>query len=217
MNESQTADLVRIELETDLFIMDYLKEDIVNVAALARKMLPKIKKENRKANIESVSIAIKRHVQNSKKEKMNPRLKKVISNSQINIRDNIIHVTMDRTLGSMNKVNEISKKIRWDQDEFCLINQGAGEITIIADEKNIKLFNGEIKKKLALLTIKESITETKGIDTPGLYSYFISQLSKRAVNIIEIVSTSSQVSFLIDEKDLTKAYDILKKCVEFCK
>lgn len=217
MKESQTADLVRIELETDFFIMDYLKEDLINVAGLARKMLPKIKQKNRKASIESISIAIKRHVKESKKESLTSRLKKVVSNSQLSIRDNIIHITMERNETNMKKINEISKKISWDKDEICLINQGSGEITVIADQKNHKLFEGEIKKNLALLTVKESINEVKGIDVPGLYSYFISQLSKNTVNILEIVSTSSQVSFLIEEKDLTKSYEILKRCVNFSK
>jgi aspartokinase len=180
-------------------------------------MLPKVKQKNKKATIESISIAIKRHVSNLNNEIMSGKLREVISNSQITVRDNVVHMTAERTQANMVKIQEASKKIKWDKDEICLINQGAGEITVIVDKKHMVLLEGEIKKNLALLTVKESDYEVKGIDVPGLYAYFISNLSKKFVNILEIISTSSQVSFLIEEKDLTKAYEILKGCVDFCR
>ena len=217
MQGSQTADIVRAELENELSILDYLKEDLINVAALARKILPKVKQKNRNATIESISIAIKRYVANQKDRGILKDLKAVVAHSQITVRDNVSHLTIERTFQNMQKIQDASKKIRWDKDEICLVNQGAGEMTVVADQKNIQLFGPECKNGLALLTVKESDYDIKGIDVPGLYAYFISSLSRRSINILEVISTSSQVSFLLEEKDLTKGYEILKACIEFCK
>lgn len=223
MEQLQTADLVREELEKEIFIMDALYDGLINYTALARKLLPKIKEKNKKATVESISIAIKRHIRSSPKTSLNKLLKEIIAASQISIKDNIAHITYQRNETTANVINEASKNIKWDLDEICLINQGPGEITIIIDEANLNVLNQkkaiEIRKKLALLTIKEKLVDEKyrSIDIPGLYAYFVTQLSKKGVNIQEVISTSSQISFLIDETDLTKAYEILKSCVEYCK
>ncbi len=218
MEELQTADLVRFELENDLFMIDYLKDELINTTAYARKILPKIKSRNKKATVESISIAVKRYIDNMNKKGIDKKLKKIISSSQIVVRDNICHVALERNFQNMGKINDISKKIRWDTDEIFLVNQGAGEITVIIDEKNSRLIVGrETRKNLALLTVKENNLEVKGIEVPGLYAYFITQLSRKAVNILEIISTNSQISFLIVEKDLSRSYEILKNAVDYCR
>ena len=221
MESLQTADLVRLELEKDIFILEPLYEGLINYTALARKLLPKIQEKNKKATVESISVAVKRHVWNTESKNIDKKLKKIISKSQLSMKDNIVHLTFPRNQIVVNNINAASQKIRWDLDEICLINQGAGEITVIIDKSNLNLFKDydDKKGKLAVLTIKESPIKQKdkGIDVPGLYAYFINQLSKRGINIIEIISTSSQVSFIIEEKDLTNSYSIIKECVEYCK
>tara|TARA_Y100000310_G_scaffold219689_1_gene221086 strand:+ start:932 stop:1117 length:186 start_codon:yes stop_codon:yes gene_type:complete len=59
-SNTATAQLVKKELEKNSFLLDYLRRDLINVQALAREILPNIKKKNSKASVESISIAIKR-------------------------------------------------------------------------------------------------------------------------------------------------------------
>ena len=152
-------------------------------------------------------------------------MKGIIGESQLSIRNRIIHLTFPRSEPIVKKITDISGKIRWDTDDLCLINQGSGEVTVIIDEYNYHHFDSirshilDSKEKLALLTVKESGKDekVKGIDVPGLYAYFITQLSKKGINIIEIISTSSQLSFIIEESVASNAYNILNSCVTYCK
>jgi len=220
MEPLQTSDLVRQELEKNIFILEPLYNGLINYTAPARSLLPSIKEQNKKATVDSISVAIKRYVWNTKSVELTKKLKSIVSRSQISMKDNIVHLTFERNESVVNMINNASKKIKWNLDEVCLINQGAGEITVIIDKNNQMLFGkyAEKRENLALLTIKESSPgEIKGIEVPGLYAYLITQLTRKGINIIEIISTSSQISFIIEEKDLTNSYNILKECVDYCR
>ncbi|MBU0758062.1 MAG: hypothetical protein KKF44_08375 [Nanoarchaeota archaeon] len=221
----QTADLVKDEIEKDIFILDLLYDGLINVSALARKMLPRIRTRNKKATVESISITIKRYISSRKGLDLSKTLKKIISNSQIVMKDNISHLTFSRSEEIVSRLNKISQKIKWDKDEVFLINQGPGEITAIIDEYNFNYFF-DIEKKvtekrdsLVLISIKETpyMDMEKGIDTPGLYAYFINRIARKGINIIEVISTSSQVSFLIDETDFTRAYNTINESIRYCR
>lgn len=215
----KTADLVKEELMYELYLLETLKDDLINISALAKKLLPKIKSKNSKANIESISMAIRRFIAEEKYEKISKDVKNIISNSQILTKNDIMHMTLERNDFVALKVSEISKKIKWNQEEVFFVNQGAGEITVILDEKN-KVFFDDCKKyliestlNLAILSIKDNTK--KSINVPGIYAYFINQLVKKSINIVEVVSTLSEITFVIKNSDLVRAYETIEKSINF--
>lgn len=219
----KTTDLVKEELENDLFLLEISKEGLINYTALARKLLPTIKKRNPKATIESISIAIKRYIDTQKKNKLSEAIQKIIVNSQLSTKNDIVHMTFRRSDFMLNKVAEVSKKINWNQEDIFFVNQGSGEVTIIIDEKNKSLFKDgkkyliEKTGDLSLISIRESFEKglEKSINVPGIYAYFISQLSRNSINIIEIISTLSQLTFILKSNDLIRAYRILNNSVRY--
>lgn len=221
--EYSTADLVKEELDKDIFLLETLSQGLINHAALARKLLPRIKKKNSKATIESVSVAIMRYANKAKRDDLSRVVKKIISLSNLSIKNDIVHITFPRKDEITEIINENAKKIKWDQDEILLINQGSGEITIVVDKKNKHLFKQilekavEIRKNTAIVSIRESQRKDvkPGIDVPGLYAYFINQVSRAGINILDIISTRSQLTFVIDESNLTKCYGVLNDCIRF--
>ncbi|MBI2655374.1 hypothetical protein HYX06_03040 [Candidatus Woesearchaeota archaeon] len=214
-----TTDLVKKELQSDLYLLEILKDDLVNVSALSRNLLPKIRAENPKATIESISIAIKRYVEREKKSRISDRLKKIIANTQLSTKNDIIHITFKRNQNVVNQISKISSKIEWDNEEIFFVNQGSGEITVIIDKKNKQLLDGcrsyltEYTKNLAVLSLKE-LFQMEGRDIPGLYAYFISQISRNGINIIELASTLSQLTFVISENDITRAYEVINEKIK---
>ena len=220
LNLEKTTNLVKRELQSDLYLLEILKDDLVNVSALSRKLLPRIKAENSKATIESISIAIKRYVEQEKKSKISGTLKKVIANTQLSTKNDIIHATFKRNQNVVNQISKISGKIKWDDDEIFFVNQGSEEITVILDKKNknlledCKQYAAEYTKNLAILSLKESF-QMEGRDIPGLYSYFINQISRNGINIIEIVSTLSQLTFVVRENDIIKAYEVINEKIKY--
>jgi hypothetical protein len=223
LNNQKTTDLVKPILENDLYLLELLKEDLVNYSALARKILPAIKKENPKSTEESVSIAVRRYVAGEKSKQLVKSVKSIISRSQLSTKNDVIHLTFRRDDAILAKILDVSKKIKWNEGETFFFNQGLGEVTIIIDQKYRKLFDDcrkfliEDSKDLCIISIKENMedNEKKSIDVPGVYSYFIGQLSRKSVNIIEIVSTYTQLSLILKSEDLLRAYSILEDSIRY--
>lgn len=176
-----------------------------------------------KANIESVSIAIKRYIKTLGKKKLSKVIQKIIANSQLSTKNDIIHMTFRRSDFIINKIKEVSKEIRWDQEDVFLVNQGPGEVTVVLDEKNKSFFKDckkyliEQTSDLSLLSIKESFKPglEKSIEVPSVYAYFLSQLSRNSINFLEIVSTFSQLTIILRSQDLMQAYQTLDNSIKY--
>lgn len=222
MEESNTSQIVREEIDKDIFLQNSLAKGLINNSALARLLLPKVKIKNPKATIESITISIARYTNSLKHNKLERELTAQISNSQVSLKNDIVHATFFRNNTIVSGINEISKKIRWDLDEILFINQGSGEITIVFDKKNKYQFKKilanavEVRDNSAILSIREG--KIKGlmpsIEVPGLYAYFINQISQNGINILDVVSTRSQITFVIKESDLIKSYEVINNCIK---
>lgn len=219
---SKTTDLVKKELESDLYLLEILKEDLVNTSALARKILSKIKEENPKATVESIAIAIKRYIAPLKKKKIAKAVAEIISNSQLATKNDVVHVTFKRNNEVLKLLSEVSKRVRWDDEEIFFINQGSGEVTILVDKKNKYMLDDcqkyeiETTLNLTIISIKENLEKgkEKSIDIPGVYAYFINQLARKSINLIAVVSTYSQVTVAFKSKDFVRAYETLQNCID---
>ena len=169
--------------------------------------MPQIKKENDKATVESISVALQR-LDLKKKHKITDQLRSVLSNVQITMRTDISLFCLAKGGGA---------DIRsFKSDDVFYINQGSDEVTVIVDKKNSHLIKGTPllhKDGLALISLKDSLIATKNNYrvTPGFVHMFLSNISKEGINVEDIISTHSQVTFVIEEKYLSSVFEICKK------
>ena len=219
-----TAQLVKEEIISSIFLLESLKRGIVNYSELARQLLPKIKKQNQKANISSVIISLQRLYEEMKNEKQEISFKEILKDSELIMKTNIIDLTLERTKEVTKLVSEISKEIRWDMGDIMFIIQGTAEVTIIIDKKNLKKFDKikdkiiEQKEDLALLSLREpDDLSSYSRSIVGFLAFLTSALADKNINIWEVATTYKQNIFIIYESDLSKAYETLKGLIEFYK
>jgi len=199
-----TAKLVQKHVLNNPFLVDYLNREIINVAGLARELLPIIKKENKKATIESISVAINRL--DLKKERVSERLRKIVSDVQITSRTDVV-------LFCLKKGTLLPDMKDFKGDDIFFVNQGADEVTVIIDRKNAKMIKGNIlvkKEDLAIISLKD--THLEEIDnyrvTPGFVYLFLDGISREGINIEDILSTYSQVTFVVEQKNALEVFRI---------
>ncbi len=223
LNLQNTATLVKQELERDLYILELCKEDIINISALARKLFPSIQKNNSHATVESIAVAIQRHISITKSQKISPAIQDVIASSQLSTKSDVIHITFKRNALLQKKIHEISQKIKWDEDEIFLVNQGHGEVTIIIDTKNAHLLSScvsdeiERTKNLTIISVRENLKEQKkpSLEVPGVYAYFLTQLARKSITVISVLSTYTQITFAFRNNDFLVAYQTLEEAIAY--
>lgn len=216
-----TAQLVKEEINSSIYLKEILKKGLINYSELARQMLPKIKEKNKKANFSSVLIAIQRIYDEINSQKLESGFEEILKDSELIMKTNIVDLALERTKEVMKLINEISKEIRWDMGDIMFVIQGTSEITIICDKRNLKKFDKikskiiEIKENLSMLSLREpEEISSYSRNLVGFLAYLTTALADKNINIWEAATTYKQNIFIIYESDLPIAYATLKSLIE---
>ena len=223
-----TPELIRRAIRNDIFIESMLARGLINYSALARTLLPKIRKENPKAKFESILIAIQRYAMTIKKpEQIEKALKDVLAKTELVMKNDIIQITFERDRKIYESILEASKKIHLEVGEIFFLIQGSRDISMFLDQHKAQELQHllektiNITKGLAIISLREPSYKMKENELsrqiPGYLSALTTLLAKNNINIAEIASTHSQMIFVIWEKDLVRAYQVFDECVKYCR
>ncbi len=195
-------------------IEEGLSLGLINLSALARLILPEVKKLTFKDVKEgAVLMALRRHPKSIKSIKL---VKEILNkSSNLIVRSNLSEFTISNGDFSFEKHQKIIKEIKKSRKYFFTITQGSFETTIIvAGElgEAIETILGMEKiifKLDGLSSITINLSE-KTVLTPGVYYSILKILAWEGINIIEVVSTFSEFIIILEEKEVTRAFAILK-------
>jgi len=192
-------------------IRNAFSKGLVNRRALARCI---IKGEGININkVEAVVSALRRH----KRESFSIlQLKEMFSSVKISTKDKLSILSLDKNMATLQKVQKVLSNINYTKNESLKIVDGAATLKIFIDESNVKnirsIFNDKdilkIYSNLAEITMKFPEVSIK---TKGIIAYVTSELNISNINIIELLTSTPELIFYTEQKDLLNAYETLQK------
>lgn len=197
------------------FLEEALAKGIVNNAALAEELRLDIEKNLKtKVKFSAVNMAIRRL--SEKLERSTPRKMGFDRTSDITVKSDLVEITLHKTKDFQNYLPEMYKIV--GLRGFLTITQGQHEIMIITNDKYMKevceiLPKASIKKTIAdlcSLTINIPPESTK---TLGLFYLTTRALTWENICIVDVVSTLTEMTFIVHEKDTSRAFDTLRKVI----
>lgn len=220
-----TAQLVREEINSSIYLKETLKKGLINYSELARQLLPKIKKHNKKANIASIIITLQRYYDSLKEKKSETEkfIESQMPKVELSIKNKIITYSYERNKKVADTITNISKEIKWGSGDMMFSIQGSSEITIIIDQKHEDKFNSikkyliEKKEDLATLSVREPEGIIYSKEVPGFLAILCSTLADNNVNIYECATTFKQIIFVLHKDQVLKAYEVFNKLAEHYK
>lgn len=117
------------------------------------------------------------------------------------------------------KIKNLYTIVDFEKGDTLNIIVGNNEITIIINEKHMKKVTDFLKeektinKESDLVALAISFTSKDFFDTPGVIFTAVRKLAWENVNIYEIVSTMTELTFILSKKDSMKAYNVLQGLV----
>jgi hypothetical protein len=130
----------------------------------------------------------------------------------LSLRTGLMEIVFERTddhLGILGKLPR-SKAVF---SECFMVSHGVGEIAIIAMSKAedalMRAFGGRpraVVRNLASLTIRYA---PRYIETPNSLYAILQKFAGRKMNIVEIISTYTEVTIVVTDKDIDDAFQIL--------
>ena len=200
------------------FVEEGLGEGIISVASLAEQLQPKIEQElNKKIKLPAVVMALRRYAEEITGHREKSRL--FDYTGELLVKTNIADFTFVKTHTLLAKLRTVHNLVSFERGDTLNIILGNNEVSIIINEKYMKslakFLSGEkiINREKDLVSLTIVFTKGDFTHTPGIIFNAVRKLAWNNINIYEIVSTMTELTFILHKNDSMKAYDVLQELV----
>ena len=203
-------------IKTKPFLSTALSQGIINLTSLAREIKPNIEKGLRKpAKSGAIVMALKR-ISDSLEFISTHKIIGILKNlGDITVRSSLVDYSFLISESLLLSQGKLLSKIENLKDVFYTSSRGVAESNIIVS-KNIAHFVDELFQKeicngktgnLSSITVK---LPNENVTIPGIYYFIFQRLSWEGVNINEVISTSNEITILMDETQVNIAFEVIK-------
>lgn len=211
-NVLKVADSVRSILNNSETSKIALSNGLLNYSAYAELILKEVESKTKKpVKKGTVIAALSRYAKiMDKEEDLIPNF--TVKN--ILVKAGLTETTVEKTKGNLSLLKQLYVNEVFDRSEFMTVTQGISEITIICSEKSQKYISNLFKESEILASIPNLVAinlsfSEEFIQTTNVIYAILRTLALKKINIIELVSTYSELTFIIDKKDLRDAFLLL--------
>lgn len=202
------------------FLHECLGKRLINYGSVAELLQPKIKQElGKEVKLSAVMMALRRHSEEVIRKFESENIRKVFSHgSELNMKSGLCDITVLKSGPLLGKLKEISSFTDYERGDILNIIHGNFNVTIIVNEK--------LKGKITEFLKGEKITHaeddlaqvslkfpTDYLYTPGILYMMAKELLWNNVNLIEIISSLTELNFMVKNKDATRAYSALESLI----
>lgn len=192
-----------------------LASGIVNLSALSRIIRPQVEAEVKKpAGEGALVMALKRLAPKLTRKTVDPR--KILRQiKDVTVRSNIIEFTFHNSDTILECQQRLLHEIRGLGDPFITCTQGVHEMTVMVttglEPLVEKVFAGEkrVSRLTGLAAIGIHLTP-KVVGMPGVYYAILKQLMWASINVVEVVSTYTELTIILEKRQVDRAFAILK-------
>jgi aspartokinase len=191
-------------IQRSRYLSEALSKNLINYSSLARYIKPELETMlGKKISNASVLMAIQRI---SKDFKPKYSSENIFSNPP----SLIIHSNLFLLTYSGNKTN-----LTKNEDDFILLTNGINETTLVATAKLKRQIEENIKNELIKRHVDNLAAVTielpkQAIDNSSVYYFFLKSLAWEGINIVQIFTTTEELTLIVNEKDLKTTLGIIQ-------
>lgn len=200
------------------FVEEALGKGIISVTNMAEELMPKIERElGKKIKQSAVVMALRRFSEEISGQRENSG--KFDYSGEILMKTNICDFSVIKSPSLMAKLKTTHNIVDFERGDTLNVIIGNNEVAIIINEKYMekmaKFLSGEkiLNKEKDLVALTIIFTSDDFTHTPGIIFNAVRKLAWNNINIYEIVSTMTELTFILGKKDSMKAYDVLQEIV----
>ena len=206
------APIVESTIRRRPILYEAIARGVINYSALAALLLPEVeKKAGNKVKHATVMMALRRL-----REKRGRVILKDIplnTTSSIIIQEDLVEITVDKNRTTMGVAKSLFEKAGRD---FLTVTQGVYEVTYIIKQHHKKEFISLFQKEDIVMVIDHlsSVTITLPLEilnTPGFFSFMTREMAWENINIVEVVSTLKELTFIVRSDDTSRVFATIKR------
>lgn len=207
------SSIVSAIIFADNIAIEAMESGIINFSAYAQKIHREVEaKCQKEVKLGSIVIALSRL-----KKQLPDRAPLIppVRIKNLTVKTPLTEITYDKSRMLINLLFQPKFKTILADDYFSIIS-GITEISIIAPPAQIsrlrEIISADPKavyENLSAITI--NFSENEYLETPNMIHALVSALATRRINLIEIISTLTEISFIVREKELKASAELLNK------
>lgn len=208
--------IIQDVLKRHVLMQEAINHGIVSFNKLANILKPEIEEElGKQVKHSAVVMALRRSSENLKKFTAQP----TFSYSIETIKTDMCYIVIEQSNGLLTKFEKLYSIIDFKKGGLLNIIQGNYEVAIITNYRYKERVLDILYEEKILDTVDElvsvSLTYSQNfLFTPGIL-YDVSRfLAWESINTIDIILTKTELSLIIDKKDLHRCYKILGRFAE---
>ena len=199
------------------FIQEALDLDLINITSLARHLQQDIERSiDRDIQISAIVMAIKRRPTNMSQILDKSLTQFMSSLGDVLVRSDIYDYTYAHSLSFRQSQIDFLGLIKDETHSYYSFCRGMGETTIVVNHvlKPIveTAFGSEellvSRSNLAALSISLPSTNQ---DISGVYYTLLKRLAWQGINIIEVISTSNEITLIVSKSDIDHVFSMILK------
>ncbi len=207
----KVSDAVRNQLMNSESALTSLTEGVLNLSAYAKKIQKEIEKETMKpVKIGTIVAALARMSQDIDAL---PVICPPVKLLDIAVKSGLCEFAFEQSEANRMSLQKLYESKSIAASDFFTATHGIGELALVASDKYrthiLKLFQPQepklVSEKLCALTVRFA---EHYIDTPGQTFWLVRKIAIERLNIVEIISTFTELTFLLHEKDINKAFAV---------
>jgi len=210
------AEVVEGLIKKKPFIEGALNEGLINLSSLARQLKPEIEAKLKKPIKEGAIVMALKRLAPLLDVQMNIKIKMALKQfGDIIVRSSLADFTYRNSENLIKKQSKLLEIISNHREVFHTISMGVFETTIVVSDSlknDVKVIFKEeelIRHTSDLSSITIKLPE-ENQTIPGLYYFIFKKIAWEGINIIEVISTSNEFTIILMDKDIDKAFSILK-------
>ena len=199
------------------FINEMSKDELINLSALARRIKPDIERRvGRPVTEAALRMALQRRSP-ERVDLVSHRVKQFLAElGDISVRSGLLAVSLYNSTEMLESLTPLLSKFSKNPAQFSAFSIGVAESTFIFNRANeaefeLALDKSMVKKKRRELSAIVLRLSEQNTDVPGLYYLFFKSLAERGINIQEVISTTNEFTFLVQDNDVEEAFSAMNR------
>ena len=196
-----------------------MSKELISYGNLAEQLKPEIEQElGKKIKESAIVMALRRYAEEL--QSFDKKIKKFSFHGEIIMRTGMMDFNVIKSRSLLNKIKNLYGLVDFERGDTLNIILGSNEVSIVANEKYREklsdFLKGEkiINREFDLVALTIIFGNKDFFDTPGVIFTAIRRIAWEQINIYEIISTMTELTFILSKKDSIKAYNALQELVK---
>lgn len=215
MNNMVTiAHLVKQELGQRPLLLEYLARGLINYTALAESLAPGIARQlGKDVAIPAVVMALRRQAEGLAMARHSSE--RIEQSSELLMKTNLVDVTVRRSPQLFAKLLRLYSLSRGAEGYALNVVHGNYEASIIFNSQHEQQFLSVLKGEKILKVDRGLVSISLRFSdrfraTPGIIAAVTAKLMFENINLLEIVSTNTELALVVSGRDAMRAYAALE-------